>query len=124
VFIGYGANISQGAALGISAQSGLVREAALGMAAQTDVDRLPPDPLQVSKASTLGAAGNGRAGAGSAAAQTTFHFSPQINVPAGAGMDAITQGLQASYTEWMRMMERYLHDTRRRSYGPADQGGL
>jgi hypothetical protein len=124
VFIGYGANISQGAALGISAQSGLVREAALGMAAQTDVDRLPPDPLQVSKASTLGAAGNGRADAGSAAGQTTFHFSPQINVPAGAGMDAITQGLQASYTEWMRMMERYLHDTRRRSYGPADQGGL
>lgn len=119
VFIGYGANISQGAALGISAQAGLVRQAALGMAAQSRVDMAPPIPMQVSKASGM-AAGAMSAGA----AQMTFHFSPHINVPAGASTDAIHQGLQASYTEWMRMMERYLHDTRRRSYGPQEQGGF
>ncbi|WP_339508263.1 hypothetical protein [Pseudomonas sp. RL_35y_Pfl2_P42] len=124
VFIGYGANISQGAALGISAQAGLVRQAALGMAAQSRVDMAPPNPMHVSKASTMVAGGAMSAGANaSAAGSMTFHFSPQINVPAGAGIDAIQQGLQAGYIEWMRMMERYLHDTRRRSYGPSDQGG-
>jgi TP901 family phage tail tape measure protein len=122
VFIGYGANISEGAALGISAQSGLVRQAALSMAAQSTVDMAPPNPAQVSKASMMGAAG-GRSAAGAAesASQMTFHFSPQINLPAGAGMDQINQGLHASYAEWVRLMERYLHDKRRRSYGPADE---
>lgn len=122
VFIGYGANISEGAALGISAQSGLVRQAALGMAAQSGVDMAPPNPMEVSKASRMGAAG-GRSSVGAAEStgQMTFHFSPQINLPAGAGMDQINQGLHASYAEWMRLMERYLHDKRRRSYGPADE---
>jgi TP901 family phage tail tape measure protein len=125
VFIGYGANISQGAALGISAQAGLVRQAALGMAAQSRVHMAPPDPAQVSKASTMVAAGRTLTRSNpEAAGQLTFHFSPQIKIPTGAGMDAIHQGLQASYTEWMRMMERYLHDTRRRSYGPPSAGGI
>lgn len=125
VFIGYGANISQGAALGISAQAGLVRQAALGMAAQSRVDMAPPNPMHVSKASSMVAGGAMSAGAKApATGSMTFHFSPQINVPAGAGIDAIQQGLQAGYTEWMRMMERYLHDTRRRSYGPSNQGGV
>lgn len=120
VFIGYGANISEGAALGIRAQSGLVRQAALGMAAQSAVDMAPPNPAEVSKAGMMGAAG-GRspAGAPEAAGQMTFHFSPQINLPSGAGMDQINQGLHASYAEWVRLMERYLHDKRRHSYGPA-----
>ncbi|WP_030132025.1 phage tail tape measure protein [Pseudomonas sp. QTF5] len=123
VFIGYGANISEGAALGISAQSGLVRQAALGIAAQSAVDMAPPNPAEVSKASRMGAAG-GRSAAGAAesASQMTFHFSPQINLPAGAGMDQINQGLHASYAEWVRLMERYLHDKHRRSYGPAEEG--
>ncbi|MBY8957129.1 phage tail tape measure protein [Pseudomonas sp. MIS38] len=125
VFIGYGTNISQGAAMGISAHAGLVRQAALGMAAQSRVDMAPPNPLLVSKASTMVASRvvSGGASAG-AAGQMTFHFSPQINIPAGVGTDAIQQGLQAGYTEWMRMMERYLHDTRRRSYGPSELRGV
>ncbi len=118
VFIGYGANISQGAALGISSQAVLVQQAALGMAAQSRVDMAPPNLMQVTQASRMGTG----ASTSGAAPTMTFHFSPQINVPAGAGMEAIHQGLQASYTEWMRMMERYLHDTRRRSYGPSAQG--
>lgn len=122
VFIGYGANISEGAALGINARSGLVRQAALGMATQSAVDMAPPNPAEVSKASMMGASG-GRspASAPEAAGQMTFHFSPQINLPAGAAMDQINQGLHASYSEWVRLMERYLHDKRRRSYGPADE---
>ncbi|PNG40936.1 phage tail tape measure protein [Pseudomonas asplenii] len=120
VFIGYGANISQGAALGISSQAALVRQAALGMAAQSRVDMAPPNLMQVTQASRMGTG----ASTSGAAPTMTFHFSPQINVPAGAGMEAIHQGLQASYTEWMRMMERYLHDTRRRSYGPSAQGAV
>jgi hypothetical protein len=120
VFIGYGANISQGAALGISSHAALVRQAALGMAAQSRVDMAPPNLMQVTQASRMGTG----ASTSGAAPTMTFHFSPQINVPAGAGMEAIHQGLQASYTEWMRMMERYLHDTRRRSYGPSVQGAV
>jgi hypothetical protein len=123
VFIGYGANISEGAALGIRAQTGLVHRAALDMAAQSSVDLAPPNPAQVSKASMMGnTRGPSPSAAPSAAGQVNFHFSPQINVPAGADMGPINQGLQASYTEWMRMMERYIHDQRRRSYGPSNQG--
>ena len=121
VFIGYGANISQGAALGIAAHAGLVKQAAQGMAEQSRVDMAPPDLQQVSRASRMG---GDSASATSAATSMTFHFSPQINVPAGAGAEAINQGLQAAYGEWTRMMERYLHDARRRSYGPSAQGGF
>lgn len=120
VFIGYGANISEGAALGIKAQSGLVRQAALSMAAQSAVDMAPPNPAQVTRASILGAAG-GKSAASESAGPMTFHFSPQINVPSGAGMEQINQGLHASYAEWVRLMERYLHDKRRHSYGPANE---
>jgi hypothetical protein len=117
-FFGYGANISEGAALGIKAQSGLVRQAALSMAAQSAVDMAPPNPAQVTRASMLGAAG-GTSASSESAGPMTFHFSPQINVPSGAGMEQINQGLHASYAEWMRLMERYLHDKRRHSYGPS-----
>lgn len=120
VFIGYGANISEGAAVGIKAQSGLVRQAALSMAAQSAVDMAPPNPAQVTRASMLGAAG-GRSAASESTGPMTFHFSPQINVPSGAGMEQINQGLHASYAEWVRLMERYLHDKRRHSYGPANE---
>ncbi|MBV4551704.1 phage tail tape measure protein [Pseudomonas sp. SWRI102] len=120
VFIGYGANISEGAALGIKAQSGLVRQAALSMATQSAVDVAPPNPAQVTRASVLGATG-GSSAASESAGPMTFHFSPQINLPSGAGMEQINQGLHASYAEWVRLMERYLHDKRRRSYGPANE---
>ncbi len=120
VFIGYGANISEGAALGIKAQSGLVRQAARSMAAQSAVDMAPPNPAQVTRASMLGATG-ARSAASESAGPMTFHFSPQINVPSGAGMEQINQGLHASYAEWVRLMERYLHDKRRHSYGHANE---
>lgn len=122
VFIGYGANISEGAAIGISSQAGLVRQAALDMATQSGVDMTPPNPMDVSRAGMMAPAGGNRLGGGpGAGGEMNFHFSPQISVPAGAGMDQINQGLQASYAEWMRMMDRYIRDKRRLSYGSSDE---
>jgi hypothetical protein len=117
VFIGYGAHISEGAALGITAQAGLVRQAALGMAAQSRVDLAPPNPAAVSMA--------GMMGGGAAGGKMEFNFSPHINVPAGgAVVEQVNQGLQASYTEWVRMMERFMHDRKRRSFGGPNTGGF
>lgn len=124
VFMGYGANISEGAAIGISSQAGLVRNAALGMAAQSKVDLLPPDPAAVSKASMMGSGGGASPGAApGAGGPPTFHYSPQINVSGGPGVrDQVNQGLQAGYAEFVRFMERYEYDKQRRSYGPAGRG--
>ncbi|QAY92560.1 phage tail tape measure protein [Pseudomonas sp. ACM7] len=124
VFMGYGANISEGAAIGISAQSDLVRKAALGMAEQSGVDLASPNPADVSRASMMGNAGGASAGMGSGmGGGPSFTFSPQINVPGGAEIQQqVQQGLQAGYVEFTRMMDRYMHDKRRRSYGPSDEG--
>ncbi|MBU4629257.1 hypothetical protein HRJ41_17405 [Pseudomonas sp. BF61] len=74
---------------------------------------LPPNPADVSRASMMG----GFAGAGAA---PIFHFSPQINVPGGPGVrEQVTQGLQAGYADFVKMMERYNHDKRRRGYGSS-----
>lgn len=117
VFMGYGANISEGAAIGITSQVGLVRNAALGMAAQSKVDLLPPNPVNVSRASMMGG------GASSGGGQSVFNFSPQINVPGGPGVrDQVGQALQAGYADFVRFMERYEYDKQRRSYGPAGGG--
>ncbi|AZD92054.1 Phage protein [Pseudomonas chlororaphis subsp. aureofaciens] len=123
VFMGYGANISEGAAIGISAQAGLVRKAALGMAAQSGVDLAPPNPVDVSRASMMGNGGTAPGAAPAAGGQPVFNFSPQITVPGGPGVrDQVSQALQASYPEFLRMMERYMHDKRRLSYGSGDGG--
>ncbi|SFB28717.1 phage tail tape measure protein, TP901 family, core region [Pseudomonas simiae] len=124
VFMGYGANISEGAAIGITAQSDLVGKAALSMAGQSKVDMLPPNPTEVSRASMMGSfAGSGQGSTPGAGAAPTFHFSPQINVPGGPNVsEQVTQGLQAGYAEFVKNMDRYFHDKRRRSYGSPDEG--
>lgn len=124
VFMGYGANISEGAAIGITAQSDLVRRAALGMADQSKVDMLPPNPADVSRASMMGGFSSpGQGGAPGATGQPTYHYSPQITVSGGANIrDQVVQGSQAGYTDFVKFMERYSHDKRRRSYGSSDEG--
>lgn len=135
VFMGYGANISEGAALGITGQSDLVRKAALGMAGVTAVDlaapnvmsptmpplpqRLPPNADAVSVASRMGASGSGQP---AAAGELVVHYSPKIEVPAGASKGQVESALNSSYNEFVRFMERFQHDQRRRSYGPANGG--
>ena len=109
---------------GITSQSDLVRRAALGMATQSKVDMLPPNPADVSRASMMGGfSGAGQVGGQGAQAAPTFHFSPQINVPGGSDVrEQVTQGLQAGYAEFVKNMDRYFHDKRRRSYGSPDEG--
>lgn len=123
VFIGYGANISEGAAIGIADQSGLVRKAALGMAGATAVDlaapRLPPSPEAVSVASRMGPPGTGQPGA---TGDLVVHYSPKIELPAGAQSQQVEQALKTGYTDFVRFMERFQHDQRRRSYGPETGG--
>lgn len=135
VFIGYGANISEGAAIGITGQSDLVRKAALGMAGATAVDlatpnglpvsmpqvpqRLPPNPEAVSVASRMGAPS---AGQPAATGELVVHYSPKIELPAGAQTQQVEQALKSSYNEFVRFMERFQHDQRRRSYGPETGG--
>jgi hypothetical protein len=36
--------------------------------------------------------------------------------------EQVTQGLQAGYAEFVKNMDRYFHDKRRRSYGSPDEG--
>lgn len=131
VFIGYGANISEGAAIGIAGQAGLVRQAALGLSSMTAVDlsaprlgqpeapspvRIPPSSDRVSMASRMGAPG-----ASTPADQSgmVVHYSPKIELPAGAQPQQIEQALRTSYDEFVRFMDRFQHDQRRRSYGPT-----
>ncbi|MCF6758250.1 phage tail tape measure protein [Pseudomonas balearica] len=109
VFMGYGANLSEGAAIGISAQSGLVRKAALGMAAATAVSLAPPN-LQ---AATMGQAAQPGAGAG-----MTITYAPTITVTGGGDVRSqVSEALQQSYAEFERHMERFMRDQARRSYG-------
>lgn len=128
VFMGYGANISEGAALGITTQSDLVRKAALGMAAQSKVDlaapnHAAPNPADVSRASMMGGFGGGPGAAPGAGAGPTFHFSPQINVPGGHDVrEQVGHALQAGYPDFVKMLERYFHDKRRLSYGSPGEG--
>ncbi|GLH33995.1 hypothetical protein BR1R5_33830 [Pseudomonas sp. BR1R-5] len=164
VFMGYGANISEGAALGIAGQSDLVRKAALGMASTTAVElmaptlvppsmpkvsrfaplamtgataeeqkkpsaappmasispmpqRMPPSPDAVSTASRMGAPG---AGQSDNPGELIVNYSPQVSVPAGAPREQIDSALTSSYNEFVRFMERFQHDQRRRSYGGTD----
>nr|WP_240160401.1 phage tail tape measure protein [Pseudomonas bharatica] len=136
VFIGYGANISEGAAIGITGQAGLVRQATLGLSGMTAVDlsapRLgqpaapspvptPPSPDRVSIASRMGAPGAASPAQGESG--MVVHYSPKIELPPGAKSQEIQQALKGGYDEFVRFMERFQHDRRRRSYGP-DSGGF
>lgn len=194
VFIGYGANISEGAAIGITSQEGLVRQAALGLSGVTGIElaapkllspmmpepvlpeplvrspqfefvrqttpvlfepaapkllspmpkpgtprppvpnnlppappsaasttqwapRPPPRPEAVSLASRMGAPAPGAATQGEST--MVVNYSPKIELPAGTQQQQVEQALRSGYDEFVRFMERFQHDQRRRSYGPA-----
>lgn len=107
--LGNGANISEGAALGITAQAGLVRKAALSMAMASAVPLAPPDMATVSRVSGA---------QGTSTAPMTIHFSPTIQVQGGGDVQAaVQQGLRLSFQEFERMMDQYQRDRARRSYG-------
>lgn len=112
VFMGFGANIAQGAAIGISGQTALVRNAALGMAMATAVPLAPPDLGTVTRASMM------QGGAMSAPMQITF--SPVLNIQGGPDVQAAVQdGLRVSFREFEQLMDEYNRNRSRRSYGDA-----
>ncbi|WP_236213018.1 phage tail tape measure protein [Metapseudomonas otitidis] len=109
VFMGYGANISEGAALGITAEAGLVRKAAMDMAAGTQVPMRAPDMAAVSRAATM---------AGGAGGGMTVHFSPTIQVQgSGDAGNQVRQAMAITFPEFERLMQRYQQGMARRSYG-------
>lgn len=109
VFIGYGANLSEGAAIGITSRADLVRKAALGMAAGTAVAMAPPS-----------LAAPGVTTGGPAAGAMSITFAPAIHVQGGGNVQGdVQKALQISYAEFERLMRQYQARTARRSYGEA-----
>lgn len=121
VFMGYGANLSEGAAIGITGQQGLVRKAALGMAAATAVTLAPP-LLAAPSPNTLQppnlAAATQASMAGPASGGMTIHFSPTITVQGGGPgtQEAVQQALQMSRNDLEKLMREVLADQQRRAF--------
>ena len=114
VFMGFGDNIAQGAAIGIGRSAGLASKAAAGMASDTAAAAAS----QRINAGRVGA-GNAGAAAGSTGGMN-IHFSPTIQVQGGdpaAMRGQVNQAMQLSFTEFERMMKRYEHDKGRTTYG-------
>lgn len=112
VFMGYGANLSEGAAIGITAQSGLVHKAALGMAETTAVSLAPPNL----NAAAMGSAPAALTAGG--AEPITITYAPTITVTGGGDVQGqVSEALQRSYAEFERNMQRFMRDNARLSYG-------
>ncbi len=123
VFMGFGDNIAQGAALGVTRSAALAGKAVAGMALATATAWGKPQlaaPL-VDLASRIGntqVAEHRTAPAGSGG--MVIHFSPQITIQGGdpaAMRGQVNQAMQLSFTEFERMMKRYEHEKRRTTYG-------
>ena len=123
VFMGFGDNIAQGAALGVTRSSALAGKAVAGMALATATAWGKPQlaaPL-VDLAGRVGSnqvAQRGPAPAGSGG--MVIHFSPQITIQGGdpaAMRGQVNQAMQLSFTEFERMMKRYEHEKGRTTYG-------
>lgn len=113
VFMGFGDNIAQGAAIGIGRSAGLASKAAAGMASDT---------AAAAAAQRINA---GRAGAGSAGAAAgstggmTIHFSPTIQVQGSAAEGVkgqITEALNLSLHELEQLIKRVTAQQARRAY--------
>lgn len=108
VFMGFGDNIAQGAAIGIGRSAGLASKAAAGMASDT-----------AAAAQRINA---GRAGAGAAAGGAggmTIHFSPTIQVQGGAAeavKGQVTEALNLSLRELEQLIARVSAQQARRAY--------
>ncbi|KVN33293.1 phage tail tape measure protein [Burkholderia pyrrocinia] len=112
VFMGFGDNIAQGAAIGIGRSSAIATRAAAGMATQAAA-AASMRRIEAARAETpLGAA---PAGAG-----ITVHFAPQITVQGGSPTgvkEQVNQALGMSARELERMLDNLLAQRARRAYG-------
>ncbi|MBJ9695460.1 phage tail tape measure protein [Burkholderia cenocepacia] len=111
VFMGFGDNIAQGAAIGIGRSSAVAARAAAGMATQA--------AAAASLQRINAARGGSPAGASVAGSGITVHFSPTITVQGGSPegvKDQVTQGLNLSLRELERMLDNLLAQRERRAY--------
>ncbi|MGS1061328.1 phage tail tape measure protein [Burkholderia glumae] len=112
VFMGYGDNIAQGAAIGIGRSSAIAARAAAGMATRA--------AAAASMQRINAARGGVPTGASVAGSRMTVHFSPTITVqgnsPAGV-KEQVNQALGLSLRELERMLDNLLAQRARRSYG-------
>ncbi|WP_405118694.1 phage tail tape measure protein [Pseudomonas leptonychotis] len=118
VFMGYGANLSEGAALGITGKAAQVRKAALSMAAATAVTlgtpQLAAADLATSTRPAALAAGAPGAGGGMTISLTQ-NFT--INGASGGNLEAqARQAARISYEEFAKLMREHEQRTRRVSY--------
>jgi len=113
VFMGFGDNIAQGAAIGIGRSAGLASKAAAGMASDTAA-------AAAAQRINAGRAGAGAAGAASSGAGgMTIHFSPTIQVQGGAAeavKGQITEALNLSLHELEQLIKRVSAQQARRAY--------
>ncbi|MDR1311100.1 MAG: phage tail tape measure protein [Burkholderiaceae bacterium] len=112
VFIGFGQNIGEGAAIGIRQSSGLAGQAATGLALAT---ANAWDANFLSRAGVTNANSSAPSGAGA-----VVTFAPQITVQGGdpAAMRAqLDNAMQISFTEFESLMRRYEAENHRRTYG-------
>lgn len=134
VFMGYGENVSEGAAIGIAGQTGLIRKAALGMVAATAVNLSAPQVAQAapspfasqaqtlasatqSPALALGGPTTGAPGDGGVTIYLTQNFT--ISGGSGGTQQQILSAGRTSFDEFKRMLEKVEYDRQRRSYGPT-----
>lgn len=122
VFMGYGANVSEGAAIGITGSEGLVRKAALGMAAATAVNFAAPNLATATAANfaepNLAAATTVPGTTGAAGGGITIHYAPQITVQGGGPgtQEAVQQALQLSRNDLEKLMREVVADQQRRAF--------
>lgn len=115
VFMGFGDNIAQGAAIGIGRSSGLASKAAAGMASQTAA------AAAVKRLGAAQAARGGGAAAGGAGGMNgvIIHFSPTIQVQGGAAEGVkgqINEAMKLSLHELEQLIKRVTAQQARRAY--------
>ncbi len=113
VFMGFGDNIAQGAAIGIGRSAGPASKAAAGMAKSTAAAAAG----QRINAGLAGAAASG--GIAGHANGMTIHFSPQITVQGGAAESVkgqVKEALNLSLRELEQMIQRVAAQQARRAY--------
>ncbi|CAG9262064.1 Phage tail length tape measure protein [Burkholderia diffusa] len=111
VFMGFGDNIAQGAAIGIGRSSAVAARAAAGMATQA--------AAAASLQRINAARGGSPLGASVAGSGITVHFSPTITVQGGSPdgvKDQVKQGLNLSLRDLERMLDDLLAKRERRAY--------
>ncbi|STQ91410.1 phage tail tape measure protein [Iodobacter fluviatilis] len=125
IFLGFGDNIAQGAALGIGRSAALATRAVATMAQASATAWGKPELASpfvdvANRVASVVPRASGNEQGPNASGGMTVHFSPQITVQGGDPalvQNQVNQALQSSYPEFERMMKRYEANRKRGSYG-------